>query len=110
MNVIGAMLSLGGLAALVIFIQRVFAGKGKSDIASAVHSVTQSIGIKKVEAINTQQVEVKKKIEENEALAVETREKIKEVKKEATEKITDILKEDKDFIKLVEKENELWDQ
>ena len=110
MNVIWAMLSLGGLAALVMFIQRIFSGKGKSDIANAVHSITQKIGQQKVETINNQQVEVKKKIEDNEVLAVETREKIKEVKKEATEKITEILKEDKDFIKLVEKENELWDQ
>jgi len=105
MNILYGILGAGTLAFIFYYIVQLL-GK-KSDIKEAVHKITQKIGKKKVETIEKKQVIVAKKLEENEALPEETREKIKEIKSEANKKIMETLKEE-DFKKLVQEENELW--
>ena len=105
MNVLYGILGAGGLAAIFYYIPQ-FLGK-KSDIKKGVHDVIQKIGQKKIATIEKKQVIVAKKLEENEALTEETREKIKKIKTEANKKIMETLKAE-DFEKLVQEENELW--
>ncbi len=105
MNILYGILGAGGIAAIFFYIPQIL-GK-KSDIKKAVHKMTQKIGQKRVSTIEKKQIVVAKKLEENEALAEETREKIKKIKSEANEKIMKTL-EAEDFKKLVQEENELW--
>jgi len=104
-TVLYGFLGCGGLAAIAYFVTQSIGKKGAA--LDAVHKMTQKLGQQKVANIEKKQEPIRKKIEENEILAEETREKIKKIKAKANKQIIKTLKED-DFVKLVEKENDLW--
>ena len=104
-NIILGILGAGGLAAIAYLFMS-FINK-KSDITEVVHKITQKIKQSKIKIIEKEQVQVVKKIEDNEKLSEETKKEIVEIKKKANVEIKEILKKD-NFEDLVEEVDELW--
>jgi len=105
--IIYGFLGCGGLATLAWFITSKIGEK--SDIHKIVHKVKQKIGLDNIKKIENKQKPILKQIKESEKLTKETKEKIKDIKKEANKEIVKILSGDKGFPELLEEEQNAWD-
>jgi hypothetical protein len=99
------LLLFGGLAGGTLLLMQIF--QNKEGIGKYLKDLFQKKKIEEIADINKQEEPVIKKIEDNELLSETTKEKIKEIKREANKQIIETLKTE-NFSDLAKKEDELW--
>jgi hypothetical protein len=98
-------LGFGGLAAAVfLFMQLV---QNKDGIGKYLKGFFEKKKLDEITTINKQEEPVIKKIEDNEILSEATKEKVKEIKRQANKQIIEVLKTE-NFADLAKKEEDLW--
>lgn len=95
----------GGLAGGAYLLMHLF--QNKDGIGKFLKETFQKKKIEEITNINKQEETVIKKIEDNEILSDQTKEKIKTIKQQANKQIIEVLKTE-NFADLAKKEDELW--
>jgi len=98
-------LLFGGLAGVAFLFMHLV--NNKDGVGKFLKDTFQKKKIAEVEDINKKEEVVIKRIEENEILSETTKEKIKEIKREANKQIIETLKTE-NFADLAKKEDEVW--
>jgi len=99
------LLLFGGLAGGVYLLMHLL--QNKEGIGKYLKDLFQKKKIEEIADINKKEEPVIKRIEENEILSQQTKDKIKTIKQEANKQIIEVLKTE-NFSDLAKKEDELW--
>jgi phosphomannomutase len=107
MNVLTSILAIGGTAGVGYILYTLFSGGG-GEIAKKLQAMFQKKKLEEIDEIEKKQTDVAKKVLESEKVAEETKQKIKEIKKEYNKKIVKTLQEE-NLEDMLVGDDELWE-